>query len=132
MRIFRKSRRKLTLREASQREIGDSGRNKSRADQEDELLGSGRSKEEIKDAARVKEAARQEKFRDHVECVAVLTLYLVFGAAVILGVVWLYHLIAFEIWPRIPERQLDKIQTIITGGAIIGAVKEYFKKRVGN
>jgi len=123
-------RRKRILRKALRRELGDSRRDDVKASKEKRQIGSGISEEDIEASSRVKEAARTEEIRDHFKTIAILTLYLVFGTAVILGAVWLYHLLALDGWRRLPEEQLDKIQTIVAGGAIIGAVKDYFRKRL--
>ncbi|MFV2053613.1 hypothetical protein [Aliiroseovarius sp. YM-037] len=101
-----------------------------KATQEAKQLSSGRSAKELEEDARKAEALRTEKFRNHFEILAVISLYIVWAAIVAVGLTWLYHLIAPACWPRLPEEQVGNIQAIVTGGVIAGIASGHMKKRL--
>ncbi|MDE0697140.1 MAG: hypothetical protein OXH76_15055 [Boseongicola sp.] len=117
--------------EALQRELDESGTDASGAGNEALQFSSGKTAKEIEDEAREKEAARQEKFRDHFENIAIASLYLVWVVICLVGLVWVYHLVSPESWPRLPEKRIDTIQAILTGGVVFGVAGQHLKKRVG-
>ncbi len=106
------------------------GRRDKRGTAESKQLSSGKSANEIKTEAEQAEADRTEKFRNHFECLAIITLYIVWVSIVIVGLTWLYHLIAPPCWPRLPDEQVGNIQAIVTGGIIAGIAGGHMKKRL--
>lgn len=98
--------------------------------EEAKQLGSGLSSDEIQRQAEEAEAGRTERFRDHYENLAIVTLYIVWGALIIIGLAWLYHLIASPSWPRLPDEQVNQLQNIVTGGVLAGLAGGHLKKRL--
>lgn len=93
-------------------------------------LSQGKTGEQIAHEAAEAEAARTEKFRDHFERLAIVSLYLVWGGISLVALTWLYHLVAPPCWPRLPEDQVKNIQAVVTGGVIAGIAGGHMKKRL--
>ncbi|MBR9864894.1 MAG: hypothetical protein GYB24_15765 [Rhodobacteraceae bacterium] len=100
------------------------------ATNEAKQLASGKSSDELRIESEEAEAARTERFRNHFERLAIVTLYLVWFAIVVVGLIWLYHLIAPPSLPRLPVEQVNNIQAIVTGGVIAGIASGHMKKRL--
>lgn len=96
------------------------------------LLGRGESAEELTLVACAAEAERTEKFRDHFEFLALASLYVVWSLMLIIGLVWIYHLIAPPIWWRLPDQQVSNIHSIVTGGIIAGIASGHMKRRLSD
>jgi hypothetical protein len=111
--------------------IGAGPNNDSRSTAEAQQLSSGLSSEEIQRRAEENEAKRTEAFRNHFERLAVVTLYGAWAILMLLGLTWVYHLVASPCWPRLPDAQIDHIQSIITGGILVGLAGGHFKRRLG-
>lgn len=97
---------------------------------ETKQLSSGLSEDKLKRIAAENEANRTEKFRDHFERLAVVTLYLVWIILILVGLAWVYHLLAPPCWPRLPDQQVQHLQSIITGGVLAGIAGGHFKRRI--
>ena len=106
------------------------GRFDRRGAKEAKQLSSGKSANELREEAEKAEADRTEAFRNHFERLAILSLYVIWFAIIIVGLTWLYHLIAPPFWPHLPEEQVNNIQAIVTGGVIAGIASGHMKKRL--
>lgn len=94
------------------------------------LFNSGKSAKEIMAESAANEAQRQEEFKAHIEqwfrrgvSTAAITLLALF-------VVWALHLVFPESWKWLSHEAIEKIQTIITGGAIAGIATDHLRKRM--
>jgi hypothetical protein len=102
-----------------------------RSNEEAKQLASGKPTNELKRIAEENEAGRTEKFRDHFETLALITLYVVWAIVILFALVWAYHLVAPVGWCRLPDAQIDKIQSILAGGIIAGIATGHVKRRIG-
>ena len=102
-----------------------------RATSEEIQLSSGKSSDVIHSEAIVAEARRIERFRNHFEnLIVITTVYLVWLAMVIVGLIWFYHLIAPPGLPRLPDTQVNTIQSIVTASMLSGIASKRLKKRL--
>lgn len=97
---------------------------------ETKQLSSGLSEDQIRKRSLEKEASRTERFRDNFEHIAILTLWVVWIALVIIGILWVYHIIAPPTWWRLPAQQVSQLQSIVTGGLLAGLAGGHLKKRL--
>lgn len=111
----------------TQGEIEAAANTDSKSAAESKQLSSGKSEDALR-----KEAERTERFRDHFERLSLVTLYLVWAVLMILGAVWIYHLIAPPSWHRLPDEQVRNIQSIVTGGFLAGLASGHLKRRLSN
>lgn len=95
---------------------------------ETKQLSSGKPESALREDTVKFEEVRAERFRDHFETIAVLSLYIVWMALVGLTLIWLYHLVAPAQWWHLPLEQVKNIQAIITGGALAGFAIGQIKK----
>lgn len=95
-------------------------------------LSQGKSEEQLRDDAKAAEAERTEKFRDHFERLAIISLYVVWIAIAIIGVLWVYHTVAPPNWWRLPDDQVRNLQAIVTGGVIAGTASGHLKRRLAD
>lgn len=102
-----------------------------RGSAEAKFLSQGKSQEQLELDAAEAEARRTEAFRDHFERLAIVSLYIVWFAIVLIGLAWLYHLLAPPTWSRLPDEQAGHLQSIVTGGLIAGIAGGHVKKRIG-
>ena len=122
--------KRLPLHSADRESAKSGGVFDQRAANEAKQLSSGKSSDELETESREAEAKRTEAFRNHFEILAIVTLYVVWFAIVVVGVTWLYHLVAPPTWPRLPPEQVGNIQSIVTGGVIAGIASGHMKKRL--
>lgn len=101
-----------------------------RATRESEQFASGKTKDQLAREAEVAEAARTEKFRGHFERISLGILYVLAVALVIIGGVWLYHLVMPYCHHWLTDDQLDDLRGILTGGLIVGVLTDHFRKRL--
>jgi len=94
-------------------------------------LSSGRSSEQLKKDAEEREHDRVQRFRDHFEKLVKLGMDGAFLAILVMGAVWVWHLITPETWQWMSEQQIDRIQGMVTGGVIAVVVGDHFKRRLG-
>lgn len=118
--------------DAAKKEVAGSPEDDAKAAAEAKQLGSGNTVKEIEEAARKNEVGRQETFRDHFEIIAIISLWGVWAAISLVGTVWVYHLVAPECWPRLPEQRIQTLQAILTGGVIAGVASGHLKRRIGS
>ena len=101
-----------------------------RATSEEIQLSSGKSYEVIHSEIIAAEARRIERFRNNYEILFIVTVYLVWLSLVIVGLIWLYHLIAPPGLPRLPDAQVNTIQSIVTASVLSGMASRRLKKRL--
>lgn len=73
---------------------------------------------------------RSEKFKDHFETMALVTVWGLFAVFIVFGAVWAIHMV----WPCIgwlTKPELDAIQSLLTGGIIAGLVADHVRRRMG-
>ena len=116
----------------SQAEKDASAADDTQSREEAKQLGSGLSAEKLKRQSEENEADRTERFRDHFERLAIVTLYVVWACLVIVGVAWVYHLLAPPEWMLLPEKKVRQLQNIVTGGLLIGIAGGHLKRRLGS
>jgi hypothetical protein len=109
---------------------GDSDSTKA-AFKEARQLSSGRSLEELEDDAKRREHARNQGFRDLFEIIVKAGMLGAFVAIMLMGAVWVWHLITPHCWQWMTEQQIDHIQGMVTGGVIAVVVGDHFKRRLG-
>lgn len=102
-----------------------------RSDAEAIQLSSGRAPEDLKREAAEAEHNRTERFRDHFESLAIVTLYIAWAIVLIIALVWVYHLLAPPCWFHLPAEQVKQLQWIVTGGVFAGVVGGHIKRRLG-
>src|SRR5215469_10115095 len=59
-------------------------------------LSSGKTIKELEEDGRRREHTRDQNFREHFECLAIASMYVLFAAMCIVGFVWLWHVILPE------------------------------------
>jgi Fe2+ transport system protein B len=94
-------------------------------------LSSGLSSEELKHDAEEREHNRNQNFRDHFEKLVTWGMNGAFIAIMVMGAVWVWHLVTPTWLQWMSEQQLDHIQSMVTGGVIAVVVGEHFKRRLG-
>ena len=112
------------------KEAESDSRGDDRATAEAKQLSSGLSEDKLKKIAEENEAKRTERFRDHFERLAIFTLYVVYLSLLLVGLVWLFHIITPTCWHFLTPAQAEKVQAIITGGIIAGIAAGHLKKRL--
>jgi hypothetical protein len=93
-------------------------------------LSSGKSATELAHEANENEHNRSEKFKEHFERLAIITLWSLAVAMFAIGVVWLYHLVMPDTWHWLTEPELDTLKGLLTGGLIVGVLTNHFRKRL--
>jgi hypothetical protein len=94
-------------------------------------LSSGRTLQELEEDAKRAEHARDQGFRDLFEKLVKAGMLGAFGAVMLMGAAWIWHLITPENWQWLSEQQIDHIQGMVTGGVIAVVVGDHFKRRLG-
>lgn len=99
--------------------------------QEAVQLTQGKTARQLKKDADQKEHDRAQAFKDHFEHIAIWYLW---SAAVVLflaGLSLAWNMLAPEAWHYLSEAQVTKLQTLLTGGVLVGVLSSHFKKRIG-
>jgi hypothetical protein len=94
------------------------------------LLGSGFTEDEIRRRAADDEYLRGKKFKDHFERLAIAAMWIAAAAILAVGSIWIWHLLASEEYRWLSKDAVDKVQNIFTGGILISAFADHFRKRV--
>jgi hypothetical protein len=115
----------------SQEEKGLVGLSDEMSAKEAKQLSGGLPEDEIRRNAERNEASRTERFRDHFERLAIVTLYVVWAILCLVAVARLYHLLAPPLWWRLPDEQVARLQSIVTGGVLASIAGGHVKKRLG-
>lgn len=101
-----------------------------KATREVEQLSGEKSQEEIRREALAAEAKRSERFREHFERLATLSLYLTWTAITAVACVWLCHLLTPEAYHWLSESQVEQIQAVLTGGVVAGVAVGHLRKKL--
>ena len=96
---------------------------------EAQQLNRGLDRRDIKKEAEEKDHDRSEKFKDHFELIAVVTVWLLFFIFVAFGLTWAWHLLAPK-WGWLTKEQREAIQGLLTGGVIVGLIADHVKRRM--
>lgn len=94
-------------------------------------LSSGRSAAELEKDAAEREHNRVQDFRDLFDALVQIGMLIAFGGIMIMGAVWVWHLVAPVCWQWMSEQQIDHIQSLVTGGVLAVVVGDHFKRRLG-
>lgn len=100
------------------------------AEAETRQLASGKDPSQLKSEADEAEHRRTELFRNHFEWIAIAALYCLSFGFFIIFAVWVYHLIAFPDWPRLEPVAVERLQTILTAGLVVGVLNNHLSKRL--
>lgn len=98
---------------------------------EAELLGRNLSAEEIRRLAERNEHERNEKFRNHFEIIAIISLWGFFILFAGLILTWFWHYLTPACLHWLTTEQLSKVQTLATGGIVATIAAGHMKKRLG-
>ena len=112
------------------KDVGSDQPSDRRAASEEIQLSSGKSLNEIHSEAKAAKVRRIERVLDHSGILIIITVYLVWSAIIILGLIWFYHLIAPPGFPRLPDTQMNTIQSIVTASVLSGMASRRLKKRL--
>lgn len=102
----------------------------SKAAQESEQFASGKSRDELAREAARAEHHRDQRFKRHFECLALIALWVMSGSLLLIGLFWLFHLLTPTTWHWLSELQLRDLRTLLTGGLVIGVLTDHFRKRL--
>jgi len=97
---------------------------------EAKLLASDLDQEEIANLAAANEHKRNEKFRDHFECIAVSALWVAAATILIVAAVWLWHMLMPSSWHWLSKDEIHTLQNLVTGGMIATLATGHFKRRL--
>lgn len=114
-------------------QIGDEGEQlapDNRALEEALQLGRGLPKRDLKKEAEERDYDRGQRFRDHFERLAIWGMYAVAATILIIGSVWLLHLVIAPTVRWLGKDDLSHLQSIITGSVLAGVIVEHFRKRL--
>jgi hypothetical protein len=100
------------------------------ANDEAKQLASGRNVGDLKKEAEANEHKRDQKFRDHFERLAIVGLWLGAIFAGLVGVTWLFHVLTPVSCHWLTSEELSKLQNIFTGGVLVSAAGDHWRKRM--
>lgn len=103
----------------------------AQADNETEQFRSGKSADDLAQEARENEHGRSERFKDHFESLARCGITVAFSVALIMGLIWSWHVVAPPSCRWLKEAELDHLQNLITGGVLASVAGDLFRKRLG-
>lgn len=98
---------------------------------EAKLFALGLSEDQFRKKSAENEHVRNERFKDHFETIAILTLWVIAALFLIVGVTWFWHLIMPDNWHWLKADQIAKLQNIVTGGILTSIAAGHVKKRLG-
>ncbi|MDP2009168.1 MAG: hypothetical protein Q8K11_03225 [Phenylobacterium sp.] len=101
-----------------------------RSRKETEQFKSGDTEEQLKANSRVNEHGRTERFKDHFESLARIGITVAFGASIVLGVIWVWHIVSPAEWRWLQDKELEHLQNLITGGVLASLASDLFKRRL--
>jgi len=101
------------------------------AQQEAASLSSGLSRKQLEERAEIAEHGRSERFRNHFENLAIVTLWIAALSVIGLAIVWFWHLIMPSSYRWLNTEDISHIQSIVTAGLLVGVIGKHFKKRLG-
>jgi hypothetical protein len=105
-----------------------------RALAEAKQVASGKPQEELAEEAAAREHERGQRFKDHFERIAIVTLYAVSLGMLVATGIWFLHVITPvepTAWRWLNANQVQALQNGITGVILVGVLADHFKKRLG-
>lgn len=103
----------------------------SKSKNEADILGKGLSENEIREKALQDEYERGKAFKDNFEKIAIFGMRVGATALFLTGSTWLWHLLAPSCWRWLDKDDVSTLQNLFTGGILISAFADHFRKRVG-
>ena len=101
-----------------------------RARAEEAALVAGFTRKQMADRAYRAEHDRSERFRNHFERLAIVALWSMAIAILLIAAVWLLHMILPAERRWLTTEDLSHIQSIVTAGLLVGVIGNHFKKRL--
>lgn len=95
-----------------------------------EQLSRNASPEELQRDADRREHSRNQRFRHHFELIAICALWLAAGAIVVVGGIWIWHMIAPLPRRWLTSEDVSHLQSIMTAGLLVGVIGNHFRKRL--
>tara|TARA_R110002072_G_scaffold18767_3_gene69872 strand:+ start:870 stop:1244 length:375 start_codon:yes stop_codon:yes gene_type:complete len=92
-------------------------------------LSRGLPERDLKKEAEEADHDRGERFKGHLDNIAIVLMYVIAAALIIAGVVWFWHIITPCHF--LPPEQLSVLQNMLTGGVLVSGGAAYVKKRLG-
>ncbi len=77
-----------------------------------------------------KDHERDERFRDAANTSLIWAFRGIVAAISVMGLIWFYHLVSPLYWQWLSERQVVKLQNLLTGGIITSILVKYFESRL--
>jgi hypothetical protein len=74
---------------------------------------------------------RDQRFKEQFEIISLVAMWVLAAGMFIAAAIWFYHLVTPYSWPRLCQDQIDDIQSLLTGGLIVGILANHFQKRIG-
>lgn len=116
--------------EEDKKAIRPSGAESDSGIEEAKQYSEGLSLEEIQRKSEENEHHRSEKFRDNFEKVAIIFLWVLGSILVLVFVTWFYHILAPTRYHWLNTDQLDKLQSIATGGILASIATGHIRRRI--
>ncbi|MFM9978413.1 MAG: hypothetical protein ACKVOP_10280 [Sphingomonadaceae bacterium] len=93
-------------------------------------LASGKSVDELASQAASDDYHRGKAFKDNWEQIAIAAMWVLAIAGMAISATWLYHVLAPENWHWLSGDALAKLQNLFTGGVLVTAFGDHFRKRL--
>lgn len=103
-----------------------------KAADEEAVINSGLSTDELARQAAEQEHHRDQRFRDAFELVAIAALHLSYMALATIALVWALHLVLPDRLRWLSSAELNHVQTLLTAGVLVGVIGGHFKKRLSD
>jgi hypothetical protein len=95
----------------------------------DEAGDEARSWEELRDGFKEDGLKRTERFKVHFDLILVITLYVMATGVAIFAMCWALHIILPDCLHWLNDKQIERIQNLVTGGLLFGIISEQFKRK---
>lgn len=92
-------------------------------------LSRGLPERDLKKEAEEADHDRGERFKGHLDNIAIILMYAIAAALLIAGGIWFWHIITPCHF--LPPEQLSVLQNMLTGGILVSGGAAYVKKRLG-
>ena len=111
-------------------EVAAEGGIDGKADREAGALARGTYEEELRELAMRDDHNRSRKFKDTFESISIWGLRVGAVGLLAIAISWLIHLVVPQLgW--LTEDQVGVLQNLLTGGILVSAFAEHFRKRIG-
>ena len=91
-------------------------------------LGRGLPERDLRREADESNHDRSERFKSHLDNIAIAAMYPVAGTLLMAGGFWFWHIVTP--WHFLEPDQLDVLQNMLTGGVLVSVGTAYMKKRL--